>query len=92
VAVVTFNRSIWEAEAGESLSLSPACPTEWVLGPQDYTEKPCLEKKQKEKQTNKTTSLRTPKTKQNKTKQKTTLIRKKNIMNSGIFVKTRTEL
>jgi hypothetical protein len=48
VVAHAFNPSTWEAEAGEFLSLRPAWSTEFQER-QDYTEKPCLKKKRKEK-------------------------------------------
>jgi hypothetical protein len=46
VVAHAFNPSTWEAEAGRSLSLRPAWSTKFQDS-QDYTEKPCLEEKQK---------------------------------------------
>jgi hypothetical protein len=52
VVAHTFNPSTWEAEAGRFLSLRPA----WSTDSQGYTEKPCLKKQNKTKQTNKQTN------------------------------------
>ena len=48
VVELAFNPNTWEAEAGRFLSSRPAWSTEFQDS-QDYTEKPCLEKKQIQK-------------------------------------------
>jgi hypothetical protein len=48
VVAHAFNPSIWEAEAGGFLSLRPAWSKEFQDS-QGYTEKPCLEKTNKQK-------------------------------------------
>jgi hypothetical protein len=48
VVVHAFNPSTWEADAGRFLSSRPAWSTQHSQG---YTEKPCLEKQQTNKQT-----------------------------------------
>ena len=53
VVAHAFNSSTQEAEAGGFLSSRPAWSTEFQDS-QGYTEKPCLEKKTKTKQTNQT--------------------------------------
>ena len=45
-----FNPRTWEAEAGKFLSSRPTWSTEWVPGQQGYKEKPCLEKKERERE------------------------------------------
>jgi hypothetical protein len=51
VVAHTFNPSTWEVEAGRFLSLSQPGLQSKFQDSQGYTEKPCLENKQKTKQT-----------------------------------------
>jgi hypothetical protein len=53
VVADTFNLSTWEVEAGRFLSSKPAWSKSKFQDIQDYTEKPCHEKKQKTKTKNK---------------------------------------
>jgi hypothetical protein len=62
VVAHAFNPSIWEAEAGGFLSSRPAWSTEFQDS-QGYTEKPCLNNKNKT-QTNQTTTTKKKKKKQ----------------------------
>jgi hypothetical protein len=61
VVAHAFNPSTWEVEAGRFLSLRPPGLQREFQDSQDYTEKPCLEKTNK--QTNKQTPNQTNKQK-----------------------------
>jgi hypothetical protein len=51
VVAHAFNASTWETEAGRFPSSSPACLQSEFQDSQGYTEKPCLEKSKKQKET-----------------------------------------